>query len=388
MFTRWLETQLAPFPGEPDRRPDCVAEFVSASGTQPPWACLVEPQADFLARVVQYLTLLHLELRTGWRDRDRYQMMAGILNVSGARLQSVIDWRPRTPGRVLLLFLAAAADKERVGHLARRRRGPWGGRIPMAYAPSSPPRRAGLCCLVGALALAAPAAGDGPSAAPPRVRLFRIQPGFLHDPPGLDAAADGDDGLERVSFAFGSDNPHFDFRRKGDPGGVGYTRVNTQLLLIDTAATACSLGLQAVAPAGIEQDGLPEGKGPTVLTPALSLFHAVDDHLAVQAFVGTNVPLANRAAQPVRRDVQCGVAVQTPLFGEGADVLRGLFVSVGALGQLRPEREARSPTWELVPGLYYRLAEHWWISGGLSMPVGPGRPDAAQGWQVTCSLQF
>src|SRR5262245_33205345 len=69
VFVRWLETQLAPFPGEPNRRPDCVAGFVSHSGTQAPWACLVEPQgqeqADFLVRVVQYLMVLHTELRTG-----------------------------------------------------------------------------------------------------------------------------------------------------------------------------------------------------------------------------------------------------------------------------------------------------------------------------------
>jgi hypothetical protein len=43
-FARWLETQLVPFPGEPERRCDTVAELVSVSDTQPPWACVVEPQ--------------------------------------------------------------------------------------------------------------------------------------------------------------------------------------------------------------------------------------------------------------------------------------------------------------------------------------------------------
>src|SRR5947209_243485 len=66
VFKRWLETQVAPLPGEPPLRSDCVAEFVSASGSQPPWACLVEaqgqPQAYFSVRVLSYLTVLHEEL--------------------------------------------------------------------------------------------------------------------------------------------------------------------------------------------------------------------------------------------------------------------------------------------------------------------------------------
>src|SRR5262249_55050775 len=50
------------------------------------------------ARVVQYLMMLRTELRTGWRDQDRYLMMAGIVNVCEGTLQSAIDWRP--PGVV------------------------------------------------------------------------------------------------------------------------------------------------------------------------------------------------------------------------------------------------------------------------------------------------
>ena len=38
--------------------------------------------------------------------------------------------------------------------------------------------------------------------------------------------------------------------------------------------------------------------------------------------------------------------------------------------------------------LHYKAGESWWISGGLSVPVGSGRPEAGQLWQVTCSLQF
>ncbi len=101
VFSRWLDTQLAPFPGEPERRPDCVAEFVSRSGKQPPWVCLVEPQgqpqADFLARLLQYLMMLHQELRHGPYGQDRYLMMAGIVNLCEGPLQHELSWLP--PGQ-------------------------------------------------------------------------------------------------------------------------------------------------------------------------------------------------------------------------------------------------------------------------------------------------
>jgi hypothetical protein len=98
VFYRWLETQLAPFPGEPDRRCDCVVEFVSASGTQPPWACLVEPQGQwqsvFLIRVLRYLLMLHEELRHGPHGQDRYLMMAGIVDLTEQKLPTGLPWQP------------------------------------------------------------------------------------------------------------------------------------------------------------------------------------------------------------------------------------------------------------------------------------------------------
>ena len=75
--------------------------------------------------------------------------------------------------------------------------------------------------------------------------------GFLCDPLGIDPdndppAADADatapvgGSLDSVNlpvqFGMGSDNPFFDFRRPGDPGGVGYYKVHTQLQLFDCGA--------------------------------------------------------------------------------------------------------------------------------------------------------
>src|SRR5260370_6581352 len=82
-----------------------------------------------------------------------------------------------------------------------------------------------------------PGGTSGPTAARGnRIRLFRVTPGFLSDPVGLDqddatATAPGvttaaENGPDRIGFSLGNDNPFFDIRRPGDPGGVCYYRVH------------------------------------------------------------------------------------------------------------------------------------------------------------------
>lgn len=235
-----------------------------------------------------------------------------------------------------------------------------------------------------------------PSSTPPvaeRIRLFRIQPGFLSDPPGLDSDekspldAKEQDDLDFLNLAIGNDNPFFDFRQPGDPGGVGFTRVNTQVQLFDTNRTACSLGLQAITPGGTQFDGLPDKMGPTVLTPALSVYHALDDAVALQAYVGKHLPISNSSTQIIRRDFQYGMALQRPITTRQDDLFRHLYVSVGALGMYR--FDTPSPVlWEVLPGLHYRLTDNWWISTGISLPLGAARSDVGQHWQLTCSWQF
>lgn len=86
-FTRWLETQTIPFPGEPDRRCDTVAELVPASGLAPPWAAVIEfqtrPDSDMPYRLPEYLGRLGRELRHGPHGRDRYLLAAAVVNLTG-----------------------------------------------------------------------------------------------------------------------------------------------------------------------------------------------------------------------------------------------------------------------------------------------------------------
>jgi hypothetical protein len=94
-FFGWLQTQVAPPPGVPQLRCDCVAGLRSRSGTQPPWACLIEAQGQPLAGMAVWMTiylgLLHNLLR--FDGRDPFQMMGVILNLSDGELSHTVNWR-------------------------------------------------------------------------------------------------------------------------------------------------------------------------------------------------------------------------------------------------------------------------------------------------------
>ena len=183
---------------------------------------------------------------------------------------------------------------------------------------------------------------------PSRVRIFRIQPGFLSDVPlarrrphpGSQGRSTPTRSRTSSAFPLGNDNPLFDFRTKGDPGGVGYSRVNSQLQLFDTSKTAMSLGLQAVTPAGLASDGLADNRGTTVVTPGFSLFHELDEGLGLQAFVSKNVPLLE-PGRPRPSAATCSTAWPcTPaVTNNQADPLSNLYLSVGALGQQRADAD-------------------------------------------------
>jgi hypothetical protein len=240
-----------------------------------------------------------------------------------------------------------------------------------------------------------------PANQPNRIRLFRVQPGFLSDPVGLDRddippdgkAPDFDPTPDFVTVAMGNDNPYFDFRQRGDPGGIGFFKVNSQVQLFDSRTTSFAVGLQAVTPAGLQFDGLPERQGPTVFTPAFSVFQAIDDAFAIQGFVGKHVCVNQASTQWIDRNLQYGVALQRPLTTDSFDPLRNFYVSVGAVGQYRLDSAAApvgaAPlTWDVLPGFHWKVAENWWVSGGVLVPMNSPQGNPAGRWQLTCSFQF
>jgi hypothetical protein len=242
----------------------------------------------------------------------------------------------------------------------------------------------------------------------PRLHLFRIAPGFLADPIGMQdddfelpgvahfptpstaAVSVENSGTDWIQFGMGADNPYLDLRRPGDPGGFGYYRVNSQLTLFDSPTTSCSIGVQAVTPTGAQFGGLPNG--PTVFSPSFGIFHAVNDRLALQGFLSKNMPLnegGDIGTTPIRRNFQYGVAVQHPLITDGPETLRSLFFSFGALGQFASSRDSLHwlPNYDMLPGLIWHLNDSWWVSSAVLLPLGPVRAAPGQ-WQLTCAIQF
>src|SRR5689334_5670818 len=80
LFSRWRDTQTIPFPGEPDRRCDTVAELSSAEGTGPPWLLVLElqtrPDPDIAERLLEYLASLRRQVRHGPHGHDKYPVAA------------------------------------------------------------------------------------------------------------------------------------------------------------------------------------------------------------------------------------------------------------------------------------------------------------------------
>lgn len=232
-----------------------------------------------------------------------------------------------------------------------------------------------------------------------RIQLFRMPTAFSPDPFWLDTEpdpetpdepiADRSRGPERFQVLLGNDNPFFDFRQPGDPGGVGYFRFYSHVLLAEGSNSGFCMGLQAYAPAGLESEGLAEG--PTYFKPHFAWSCELgDDGTAVHAFVSKTVRARAGWADSMERGYHYGLAVQSPCpLPEGLPTGR-VHVFLEALGRYRYDSvdpTASLPNWDLVPGVHWKLSDSAWVSGGVLLPVGSGKLDR-EFWQITCSWQF
>jgi hypothetical protein len=209
-----------------------------------------------------------------------------------------------------------------------------------------------------------------------------MMPGFLTDLPGLDSGDDPvnsgdpaasqavskDDGLGKLQVMVGNDNPYFDFRWRGDPGGVGFYKVHSQVQLLDSGYTSLCLNCWAVTPAGLECGGVSDG--PTVISPGLGWFQELGWGTALQGYVGTNFRTASHFADRLEGGYHYGVSWQCPLPGlVNLGDKTGVYVFVQALGRYRYEGEnqvGRPAVWEIVPGIHWRIADSCWMSlGGM-----------------------
>jgi len=94
-FRGWIDTSTLTFPGEPDRICDTVGEFVHRSDRAR--RCLLDveiqsrPHVDMLERQGEYAYRLRREQRYGRGRRGKYQVIAVLLNLTGAVQPHVLD---------------------------------------------------------------------------------------------------------------------------------------------------------------------------------------------------------------------------------------------------------------------------------------------------------
>jgi hypothetical protein len=224
--------------------------------------------------------------------------------------------------------------------------------------------------IVSALYCGAEPVDGGSASRASRIRLQQMLPGFVSDPPSLSAFDDvpgmaaapvGNTGPNWMTVNFGDDNPLLDPRRSGDPGGVGFVQIYSQMQLFDTGGSSLCLALRGWTPAGVENGGVQQG--PTVFAPGVSAFQDLGAGTALQGFVDQHLRNAYQHG-PLR----CGVAWDCPidLWEDNSD--RSLFFYVQGLGRVDygPDRKGRPTSWELVPGIHWQLSDSMWLSLGAS----------------------
>src|SRR3954452_15518442 len=95
VFHGCLDTRTLPFPGEPDRTCDTVADLATDRASGPRWALVVEfqsePEAEMLARLLEYLARLRRGLRFGPDRRGRFQVAAALVGLTGPPQPSMLE---------------------------------------------------------------------------------------------------------------------------------------------------------------------------------------------------------------------------------------------------------------------------------------------------------
>jgi hypothetical protein len=211
-----------------------------------------------------------------------------------------------------------------------------------------------------------------------RLQMSGMQAGFITNPLGIDQDDDlppgASDSLNRpldtdpdfVQFAVGTYNPYFDLRLPGDPGGLGYYKVHSQLQIIDGRATSVCLNLQAYTPAGQQVGGL--ASGPTYFIPAVAGFQDLGYGAALQGYFGQNIQ-ANAHWSDLTPNFLYGMALQYAVPGVNAKGEQGLFLYFEAVGRYRTDptqASGHTAMWEFVPGVQMRLNSNCWMSLGAS----------------------
>jgi hypothetical protein len=232
-----------------------------------------------------------------------------------------------------------------------------------------------------------------------RIHLFNMPSALPGDPIGMMPDTDfssssfadpseSNDGIDdRVQLTLGEDNPFFDLRRHGDPGGVGFYRLYSQMPVFDSQKWSMALVFQGVTPAGLEAEGV--ASGPTILMPSITGFYETSPGAGIHFFAGKDFEAHSGWTGSLHRDLRYGMALQSAAPAVNDAFLRGFHLYLEALGRYRMDdtNSPAPPRMDLLPGLHWQLADNWWMTGGMLMPLCPQHIDGHL-WQLTCFWRF
>ena len=109
-FRGWLDTRTLPFPGEPDRTSDTVAEFRRTHGDAPALALVVEfqtrPRSEMLERLAEYVLRFRREVPFDVEPRTPYLVAGVLVNLTGPPQAPVWEMAPPDLGGLGLRFEA------------------------------------------------------------------------------------------------------------------------------------------------------------------------------------------------------------------------------------------------------------------------------------------
>ncbi len=131
VFHGWLDTRTVPFPGEPDRTCDTVANLVEQTVPETWWAMPIEfqasPQGKMFGRLLEYLARLWLELGSASVPEGRYNLVAAVVHLTGVG-QTSRDMQLSQTGLRTCLQVAERnlAEEDAAATLAALAAGQWG----------------------------------------------------------------------------------------------------------------------------------------------------------------------------------------------------------------------------------------------------------------------
>jgi hypothetical protein len=98
-------------------------------------------------------------------------------------------------------------------------------------------------------------------------------------------------------------------------------------------------------------------------------FQELGGGAALQGFVSKHIRTGGNWGDQLESNFNCGMALECAIPWLSADANHGCHFFVEALGKYRPggpDVAGPAMSWEVIPGIHWRMGENWWVSIGAA----------------------